>query len=60
MYNYGFSFSKPDRPYIKKIIDSVNTESITWYLNEFDKDKNKEFIYIIRQAGFKGGFSYYN
>lgn len=60
IYNYGFSFSKPDRPYIKKIIDSVNTESITWYLNEFDKDKNKAFMDIIRQAGFKGKFSYYN
>ncbi|MFW3479692.1 bacteriophage abortive infection AbiH family protein [Aerococcus urinaeequi] len=60
IYNYGFSFSKPDRPYINKIIESVNTEAITWYLNEFDKDKNKAFMDIIRQAGFKGKFSYYN
>lgn len=60
IYNYGFSFSKPDRPYINKIIELVNTEAITWYLNEFDKDKNKAFMDIIRQAGFKGKFSYYN
>lgn len=60
IYNYGFSFSKPDRPYINKIIELVNTEAITWYLNEFDKDKNKALMDIIRQAGFKGKFSYYN
>lgn len=55
-----FYIAKHNRPYINKIIELVNTEAITWYLNEFDKDKNKAFMDIIRQAGFKGKFSYYN
>lgn len=55
IYSFGFSFSEVDLVYIEEICRS-STENITWYLNEFDRPKFKEYEDKIRRCGFKGKF----
>lgn len=55
IYSYGFSFSEVDVPYIRRICETIETENVIWYINDFDKDKN--YRAIIRGCGFKGEFS---
>lgn len=58
IYSYGFSFSEVDLPYIKKVCESIDTQSITWYLSAHDKDSTRNrYIDCIRECGFKGEFS---
>ncbi|TKH11864.1 hypothetical protein FC678_11030, partial [Peribacillus simplex] len=39
IYSYGFSFSNVDLPYIKEIINTLNTENVTWYLSDYDYEE---------------------
>ena len=41
IYSIGFSFGEVDMPYIKEIIQNIDTETITWYLNKFDENNNR-------------------
>ena len=57
IYSYGFSFSSVDLVYIRKICESLSTESLTWYLNDYDsEEKRNHYKNIIRQCGFLGNF----
>jgi hypothetical protein len=55
IYSFGFSFSKVDLVYIEEICQS-STKNTTWYLNEFDRLKFKEFKDKIIRCGFEGKF----
>lgn len=57
IYSHGFSFGEVDQPYIKKICQILPTESITWYLNDYDKSQLPLFEKQLRSAGFKGEIS---
>ncbi len=57
IYSHGFSFSTVDMAYIRKICECFPTENITWYLNDYDKDKLESFRQRIKDAGFEGSFS---
>jgi Bacteriophage abortive infection AbiH len=57
IYSFGFSFSKVDLIYIKRICEVCNTEKCTWYLSDYEDDETKELYKMgIREAGFKGDF----
>ncbi|MGZ9869582.1 bacteriophage abortive infection AbiH family protein [Priestia endophytica] len=61
VYSYGFSFSEVDLPYIEAICCHLDTEGMTWYLNNYRYEKDgEEFKKRIRQCGFKGNFSVFN
>ncbi|MBN1062484.1 hypothetical protein DVV95_11780 [Clostridium botulinum] len=61
IYSYGFSFSNVDEKYIKEICNKVSTNNITWYLNDFDKEQQREkYIDTIRKCGFKGKVNTYS
>ena len=58
IYSYGFSFSRVDMSYIRKICSDIDTQKIIWYQNDFkltDKKKHKN-EQKIRSAGFRGEF----
>lgn len=56
VYSYGFSFSKPDRPYLSKICEKT-TPNTTWYLSSYESTLRKmEYREIIRSCGFTGSF----
>lgn len=59
IYSYGFSFSKVDLPYVKKICDSVDTDKVTWYLNDYDElERRNEIQEVIeKKCNFNGNFS---
>lgn len=54
IYSYGFSFGVVDQDYIRKICEVLNTEDITWYLNDYDLEEIPRFKQQLRDAGFKG------
>ena len=57
IYSYGFSFSEIDLPYIEHICKCLDTSNVTWYLNDFNNEDDKnEFKKRIIQSGFKGSF----
>lgn len=57
IYSYGFSFSTVDLPYIEGICKKINTENITWYLNDFNDEEEREmYKEKIKKCGFKGEF----
>lgn len=55
IYSYGFSFSEVDLPYIRRICESIETENVVWYINDYDEGKC--YRSIIKGCGFKGKFS---
>ena len=62
--SFGFSFSGVDIPQIKAICEALNgenknTKKMTWYLNDYDKKKNRRFKRIIRKCGYRGRFKLY-
>lgn len=58
IYSFGFSFSKVDIPYIKKICENMKTKNLVWHLSDFENEETKEeFKKSIKVAGFKGKFS---
>lgn len=64
IYSVGFSFSKVDEPYIRKICEVLNSkpnQSIKWYLNKYNyciEGLYERFSHTmrIRKSGFKGSF----
>lgn len=63
--SFGFSFSEVDRPQLKAICAALNgsdknTKKMIWYLNDYDKGKNRRFKRSIRKCGYKGKFRLYN
>lgn len=58
IFSHGFSFSEVDLPYIKKICEVVDTQYVTWHLNDYDTETTRS-IYMdrIRNCGFMGDFS---
>ncbi|TYQ12889.1 UNVERIFIED_CONTAM: abortive infection AbiH-like protein [Acetivibrio alkalicellulosi] len=57
VYSYGFSFSEIDQIYIKEICSRVLTESITWYLSDYeDANQRNHIMKVINLCGFKGEF----
>lgn len=61
IYSYGFSFSQVDLPYIREICRVINTENITWYLNDYDCEVTRNnYINLIKKCGFKGDFSVFS
>lgn len=58
IYSFGFSFSKPDRFYIKKICQMLDTQHVTWHLTQYNESLgiNEMHKKILREAGFKGVF----
>lgn len=61
VYSYGFSFSKVDEVYIREICKKLSTSNVTWYLNDFDcEEQRNEYIEIIKSCGFMGDFGTYH
>ncbi|KAF5067240.1 Bacteriophage abortive infection AbiH [anaerobic digester metagenome] len=61
IYSYGFSFSKVDEIYIRKICNTLDTKEITWYLNDFDNEITRDdYKDIIVRCGFEGSFNTYS
>ncbi|MGH0973223.1 bacteriophage abortive infection AbiH family protein [Bacillus cereus group sp. MYBK69-2] len=61
IYSFGFSFSKVDLIYIKRICEVCNTEKCTWYLSDYKYDETKElYKRRIKEAGFKGDFKVFS
>ena len=60
IYSYGFSYSDVDMVYIKKICQSVSTDSIVWYLHSYDNSKADIVKSKIRACGFDGKFDVFS
>lgn len=61
IYCYGFSFSKVDEVYIQEICNSLSTDNIIWYLNDYDTlNQREQYEDIIDSCGFRGQFSTYH
>lgn len=61
IYSYGFSFSDVDLPYVEHICKYLDTNNITWFLNDFNDEKDKkDFIEKITKCGFKGKYSIFS
>lgn len=57
IYSFGFAFADVDLPYIKKICGAINTQDVTWYLNNYDNiQKRKKYKSKLQQCGFQGRF----
>lgn len=60
IYSYGFSFSKVDMIYIRKICSILPTENVIWFLNDYDDDSYlRKFESLIIESGFHGRFCTY-
>lgn len=54
IYSYGFSFSKPDIPYIQEICKHTDRRTC-WHLSGFETEAiRKNYISVIMDNGFKG------
>lgn len=60
IYSYGFSYSDVDMVYIKKICQSVSSDSIVWYLHSYDNSKADIVKSKIRTCGFDGNFDVFS
>ncbi|WP_369361794.1 AbiH family protein [Priestia megaterium] len=61
VYSHGFSFSEVDLPYIEEICKKIKTENITWYLNDFNDEEEREmYKEKIKKCGFKGEFEIFS
>lgn len=58
--SFGFSFSNIDLPYIEKICSSIDTNEISWLLNDHDPAQALEQEMKIKNCGFKGKFKRYS
>ena len=57
IYSYGFSFSDPDRAYIKLVCEKT-TKKTVWYLSEFGTEElRRKYKDIIYESGFCGSVS---
>lgn len=57
IYSYGFSFSKVDLPYIRKICEMIDTGNVTWYMHTYNK---ADYSDIIKGCGFKGRIEWFD
>lgn len=58
IYSYGFSYSKVDRAYIKKIISQIAPNAV-WHFTQFEAQNSEELRIKkikLRRYGFKGAF----
>ncbi|MCV9901350.1 bacteriophage abortive infection AbiH family protein [Exiguobacterium sp. N5] len=61
IYSHGFSFSDVDLPYIEKICEVIDTENITWFLNDYEDDTVRDkYMSRIRRCGYEGAFSVFS
>ncbi len=56
IYSYGFSFSDVDLPYIRRICEAVNKNSIIWHQYSY---KNSDYTDVIRNCGFNGNIEFW-
>jgi hypothetical protein len=57
IYSYGFSFGEVDLPYIKEIVQNIDTSKITWFLHSFTSPEDcTKYIANIQKCGFLGKF----
>lgn len=54
IYSYGFSYGDVDDIYIEAIVNNINSEKVTWYLHDYDKEKHNIYINKIKSLSFKG------
>ncbi|PTU87345.1 hypothetical protein BUZ62_04635 [Staphylococcus pasteuri] len=60
VYSYGFSYGDVDDIYIETIIKNLNTEKVTWYFNDYDKENHKFYKDKIISFDFKGDFDIFH
>ncbi|SES28729.1 Bacteriophage abortive infection AbiH [Butyrivibrio fibrisolvens] len=54
IYSYGFSFSRADMPYIRKICDELNNRKAIWHIFIYDNKDIFRYKCRLRMGGFKG------
>lgn len=58
VYSYGFSFADVDLIYIREICRRIKTETVTWFLNDYNCALNSPEYWKLekklRKCGFKG------
>lgn len=60
IYSYGFSFGEVDTIYLKEICKNIDTSKVTWYLNNYDSEEDRNnFKNVIISSGFKGKICLY-
>ena len=62
VYSYGFSFSKVDSVYIKRIIQNISPNT-TWFFTKFESEDTSQIRIKklkLRRYGFKGSFDVYD
>ncbi|HFJ9454020.1 TPA: bacteriophage abortive infection AbiH family protein [Bacillus tropicus] len=60
IYSFGFSYGDVDQVYLTKLIKSLGkTEDITWFFNRYDKEREKDFMGILKTCGFNGNYDDY-
>ena len=57
IYSHGFSFGEADQPYVEKLCAILQTQDITWHLNDYDMALLPYFENQLRRAGFRGEVS---
>ncbi|MFJ5746952.1 bacteriophage abortive infection AbiH family protein [Bacillus cereus] len=61
IYTFGFSYGDVDQVYLKKIFKGLDvTNGITWFFNDYDKEREEEFKAILEKCGFKGKYANYS
>ncbi|WP_312151027.1 bacteriophage abortive infection AbiH family protein [Paenibacillus odorifer] len=61
IYSFGFSFSEVDQVYIQEICRRLLTNDVTWVLNDFDREEEREkYRKVIKSCGFRGKFETYH
>lgn len=57
IYSHGFSFGEADQPYMEKLCAILQTQDITWHLNDYNKDQLPYFEDQLKRVGFQGEIS---
>lgn len=60
IYSFGFSYSEVDEYYLSKLMAFIDSDRVTWYLDNYDSDKEQQYVEILYRNGFKGAFSSVN
>ena len=57
IYSIGFSFSDPDKPYIRHLCEIMDTNKVTWHLMRRGTKEYREWQKnMLRECGYKGAF----
>lgn len=51
---YGFSYSNVDKIYIEKIIETLNSNKVSWMICDKDEKKELEYHETLKKIGFVG------